>query len=126
MKKYRIIVSLILLSSFIGVNAKAMPVMDIPEVILTGVPFEINVTEFDQGRVCDYRLAIDQRIYEPAECNESLLQSDTDNKHEPFSATSATHPHSVVLFGTISVDVFHIFHPNKTDNCSAWFDLAST
>ena len=73
MKKYRIIVSLLFLSSFIGVNAKAMPVMDIPEVILKGVPFEISVTEFDQGRVCDYRLAIDQRIYEPAECNESLL-----------------------------------------------------
>ncbi|GIT36351.1 MAG: hypothetical protein Ct9H300mP6_02190 [Gammaproteobacteria bacterium] len=46
MKKNRILVSLLLLSSFIGVNTKAMPVMDIPEVIMTGVPFEKSVSEF--------------------------------------------------------------------------------
>jgi Na+/H+ antiporter NhaC len=73
MKKYRILVSLVLLSSFIGVGTKAMPVMDIPEVILTGVPFEISVSDFDQERVCDYELVIDQTIYQPTECNESVL-----------------------------------------------------
>ena len=73
MKKYRILVSLLLLSSFIGVNTKAMPVMDTPQVILTGVPFEISVSEFDQERVCDYQLLIDQTTYQPAQCNTGVL-----------------------------------------------------
>ena len=73
MKKYRILVSLLLLSSFIGVNTKAMPVMDTPQVILTGVPFEISVSEFDQERACDYQLLIDQTIYQPAQCNAGVL-----------------------------------------------------
>ena len=73
MKKYHTLVSLLLLSSFIGVNTKAMPVMDIPEVILTGVPFEISVSDFDQERVCDYEIVIDQTTYQPYECNESAL-----------------------------------------------------
>ena len=73
MKKYRILVSLLLISGFIGVNTKAMPVMDAPEVIMTGVPFEISVSEFDQERVCDHQLLIDQTIYQPAQCNASVL-----------------------------------------------------
>ena len=73
MKKYRILVSLLLLSSFIGVNTKAMPVMDTPEVIMTGVPFEISVSEFDQERVCEYQLLIDQASYQPAQCNAGVL-----------------------------------------------------
>ena len=62
-----------MISGFIGVNTKAMPVMDAPEVIMTGVPFEISVSEFDQERVCEYQLLIDQAIYQPAQCNAGIL-----------------------------------------------------
>ena len=73
MNKNQIIVSLLLLSSFTLGNIQAMPAMEVPEVVLTNVPFEITVSDFDQSRVCEYQLEIDQTLYEPTVCDANNL-----------------------------------------------------
>ena len=61
------------LSSFFVTQVESAPTIEVPEVVLTSVPFEVSVTDFEQQQVCEYQLQINDFIFEPTVCNGNEL-----------------------------------------------------
>jgi len=73
MNKHLIMGFLLLFLSFFGINAKAISAIQVPEVVLTDVPFEIQISDFDEVRACEYQVKIDQVLYSPTVCDSNDL-----------------------------------------------------
>ena len=61
------------LTSFFVTQVKSSPTIGVPEIVLTNVPFEVSVTDFEQQQVCEYQLQINDFIFEPTVCNGNEL-----------------------------------------------------
>ncbi|MBI11606.1 MAG: sodium:proton antiporter [Deltaproteobacteria bacterium] len=61
------------LTSFFVTQVKSSPTIGVPEIVLTNVPFEVSVTDFEQQQVCEYQLQINDFIFEPTVCNSDEL-----------------------------------------------------
>ena len=61
------------LSSFFVTQVESAPTIEVPEIVLTSVPFEVSVTDFEQQQVCEYQLQINDFIFEPTVCNGNEL-----------------------------------------------------
>ena len=54
----KILTLIFCLSSFLVAQVESAPTIKVPEVVLTSVPFEISVSDFDQQQACEYQLKI--------------------------------------------------------------------
>ena len=54
----------LLFSSIISAD----PIIDSPQVALTGLPFEISISNVPLQNACDYKLKINELFYQPSNC----------------------------------------------------------
>jgi len=52
-------------------NAWALPVMDVPKVVLTDIPFEITVTDSSSLDFCNYSLELNDVSYKAEDCSDA-------------------------------------------------------
>ena len=52
-------------------NAWAQPVMDVPKVVLTDIPFEITVTDSSSLDFCNYSLELNDVSYKAEDCSDA-------------------------------------------------------
>jgi len=69
----KIAILIFCLSSFFVNQVESSPTIVVPEIVLTSVPFEVSVTDFEQQQVCEYQLQINDFIFEPTVCNSDEL-----------------------------------------------------
>ena len=69
----KIAILIFYLSSFFVNQVESSPTIVVPEIVLTSVPFEVSVTDFEQQQVCEYQLQINDFIFEPTVCNSDEL-----------------------------------------------------
>ena len=51
------------LSSFSVAQVESAPTIEVPEVVLTSVPFEVSVSGFDQQQACRHQLKINDFFF---------------------------------------------------------------
>ena len=77
------------LSSFSVAQVESAPTIEVPEVVLTSVPFEVSVSGFDQQQACKHQLKINDFFFEPTVCSSNelnfeylLIEATSDNQLE--------------------------------------------
>ena len=85
----RISFLILCLSSLLVAQVKSAPTIEAPEIILTSVPFEVSITNFEPQQVCAYQLKINDFIFDPTVCNSDelnfeylLVEKKSDNQLE--------------------------------------------
>jgi len=68
--KYSIFLFIFLLFG-VSTNAMVQPIVDVPKVVLTDIPFEITVTSASSQDFCNYSLELNDAIYTPENCSDS-------------------------------------------------------
>ena len=98
----------LLFSSIISAN----PIIDSPQVALTGVPFEISVSNTSLQNACDYKIKINELFYQPSNCENSqqlifsdiVLNDKASESIELYEGDSLVGNNSIeVLWGWLSV-----------------------
>ena len=85
----RISFLILCLSSLLVAQVKSAPTIEAPEIVLTSVPFEVSITNFEPQQVCAYQLKINDFIFDPTVCNSDelnfeylLVEKKSDNQLE--------------------------------------------
>ena len=85
----RISFLILCLSSLLVAQVKSAPTIEAPKVVLTSVPFEVSITNFEPQQVCAYQLKINDLIFDPTVCNSDelnfeylLVEKKSDNQLE--------------------------------------------
>jgi Na+/H+ antiporter NhaC len=85
----RISFLILCLSSLLVAQVKSAPTIEAPEIVLTSVPFEVSITNFEPQQVCAYQLKINDLIFDPTVCNSDelnfeylLVEKKSDNQLE--------------------------------------------
>ena len=68
--KYSIFLFIFLLFG-VSTNAMVQPIVDVPKVVLTDIPFEITVTSASGQDFCNYSLELNDAIYTPEHCSDA-------------------------------------------------------
>ena len=98
----------LLFSSIISAN----PIIDSPQVALTGVPFEISVSNTSFQNACDYKIKINELFYQSSNCENSqqlifsdiVLNDKASESIELYEGDSLVGNNSIeVLWGWLSV-----------------------
>ena len=99
------------LSSFSVAQVESAPTIEVPEVVLTSVPFEVSVSGFDQQQACKHQLKINDFFFEPTVCNSNelnfeylLIEATSDNQLELLLDQKKIASEEVnVLWGWLSI-----------------------
>jgi len=85
----RISFLILCLSSLLVAQVKSEPTIEAPEVVLTGVPFEVSITDFEPQQACAYQLRINDLIFDSTVCSSDelnfeylLIDKKSDNQLE--------------------------------------------